>query len=78
MKDLFSLMQGRLKNNLVAVHKYLKNNYKDEELEQTSLQQQEKFCFGIRRNFFTMKTEKHWNKVPRRVVESPFSEIFKA
>lgn len=55
--------RGRLRNNLVAAHKYLKNNYEDEELEQTSLQQQEKFCLGIRRNFFPMKAEKTLEQV---------------
>lgn len=75
--EVLSLVKGRLRNNLAAAHKCLKN-YKDEELEQTSsLQQQEIFCLGIVRNFFTMKTEKHWNRLPRNVTESASSEILK-
>lgn len=71
-------MKGRLRNNLAAVHKCVKN-YKDEdeELEQIPLQQQEIFCLGILRIFSTMKTEKHWNRLPWKVIESASSETLK-
>lgn len=74
--EVLSLVKGRLRENLAAAHKCLKN-YKDEELEQTSLQQQEIFCLGIVRNLFTMKTKKHCNRLPRKVMESASSEILK-
>jgi len=31
----------------------------------------------MRKNFFPLRVTKHWNKLPRGVVESPSLEIFK-
>ncbi|KFZ46205.1 hypothetical protein N321_09605, partial [Antrostomus carolinensis] len=37
-----------------------------------------KFTLDIRRTFFTQSVVRHWNRLPREVVDAPSLEAFKA
>ena len=36
-----------------------------------------KFHLNMRKNFFTLRVAKHWDRLPRELVETPSLEIFK-
>jgi len=36
-----------------------------------------KFRLNMRKNFFPLRLVEHWNRLPRKVVDSPSLELFK-